>query len=191
MEVGCLKFNSLTNLAMQKNKKFFLGLIMFLTVPLLAGCYHNQSSTLTPTMKILPDTTDTAKNPLATSSIMVMIPKDMRRYSLILAENSSDEGQKIIKTWPFLKQTVTVPYTSNTLQTAAEYAVQGLTQQAEVQVTYLKIIDKTAYLLTNIHQNGWAGVSFTIGVMEPIIEKTLLLYPEVNKVIFSLAPGDK
>jgi hypothetical protein len=61
---------------------------------------------------------------------------------------------------------------------------------AHASVSYFKVVGDTAYVLLNIDLDGWAGVSFAIARAHPIVEKTLLTFPEIKKVVFDVAPGD-
>lgn len=58
----------------------------------------------------------------------------------------------------------------------------------QVELTAFTLVNGTAYVSLNYDQDGWAGVSIYDGQVSPIIEKTLLQFPSVKRVVRGLAP---
>jgi hypothetical protein len=57
-------------------------------------------------------------------------------------------------------------------------------------INYFKVQSGTAYVVLNIDENGRAGVSVSIARIHPVVEKTLLQFPEIHSVVFGYASGD-
>ncbi|MCX6733242.1 MAG: hypothetical protein NTX63_00330 [Candidatus Peregrinibacteria bacterium] len=136
-----------------------------------------------------------------TSIITIMIPSDKVAYQKTVDNmNSGDQAAVKPSDMPFIKKLLTIPKpsenpTTSEIMKATAYAAAneiftpgGGPDHAEV--AYLKTVKNTAYILLNIDVDGWAGVSFTQSKIRPLIEKTLLLFPGITKVVFGLAPGD-
>ena len=53
---------------------------------------------------------------------------------------------------------------------------------------FIKRQIRIAYVLLDIDLDGWAGVSYTILKIHPLIEKTLRQFPQIDTVIFKKYP---
>ncbi len=132
-------------------------------------------------------------NTSSTSTITILVPNDVAAYEKAITGYVNDGGQDPSKTWPFVKKTLSVPYTTDVVKASAEAAAEQLVPNggpAKATVAYLKIQDSTAYVLLSIDVDGWAGVSFSIAKIHPLVEKTLLQFPQIQHVVFGTAPGD-
>ena len=58
-------------------------------------------------------------------------------------------------------------------------------------IVYFKQVADTVYILINADVDGWAGVSYFLAKVRPIIEKTLYQFYDVHKVVWDKAPEDK
>lgn len=130
------------------------------------------------------------------SKITIMVPKDIDSYDTAIKTAINDCGGDskcvvdAVKTTSFVKKELTIPYKYNTIEASALAAANLIpTQGGTLSILYLKIQDGTAYVLLNIHEDGWAGVSMSLAKIEPIIKKTLLQFPEIKKVLFKYAPA--
>jgi hypothetical protein len=94
---------------------------------------------------------------------------------------------------PFVKKPVVVPYSTDLVRASADAAAKeiGLTQMGPARIVYLKMEHGTAYVLLNIDCDGWAGVSFSRAYSHPIVEKTLLQYKKIKRVVWNRAPGEE
>ncbi|MDE1940970.1 MAG: hypothetical protein KGI45_00165 [Patescibacteria group bacterium] len=129
----------------------------------------------------------------ATSSVTIIVPADVAAYKKAMAEHVQVGGPDPLATAQFIA-TTTTPNTivADPLQNAAEAAAEYIPTQAGTSslVTYFKVVNGTAYVVLNMDQNGWAGVSVAIAEVHPIVEKTLLAQPGITTVKFGYAPGD-
>lgn len=78
------------------------------------------------------------------------------------------------------------------IRISAEKAAESVGEYGEPghqRILYLKIVGDTAYALLDIDRDGWAGVSFTINQIHPVVEKALLKYSQIRKVVWDEAPG--
>lgn len=128
-------------------------------------------------------------------TITIMVPNDIPAYEKAMNEYVSTGGVDPSKTWPFIKKTVTSSLTDDVsiIFASAEAAAEVIPSQASVlerQIAYLKIVDSTAYIVLKMDIDGWAGVSLSIAKIHPIVEKTLLQFPNIKSVKFAYAPGD-
>ena len=122
-----------------------------------------------------------------------MVPENEQDYLGKMAEFVQTGGNDPLKTWQFVKKELQVPFTNDPIKASAEAAAAEIPTSggpAGAAVTYLKIQNKTAYVVLEMDINGWAGVSVSIAKIHPLVEKTLLQFPEISKVVFGYAPGD-
>jgi len=140
----------------------------------------------------LPDT-ELPDTSAQTTTLTIMAPENPEEYRQAMTEFAQEGGDDPAKTWVFNKKEITVPYTDDPIKASANAAAQEFPTgggPSKTEVIYLKIINGTAYVLMNIDIDGWAGVSVSLAIIHPVVEKTLLEFPEINKVIFDFAPGD-
>ncbi len=125
--------------------------------------------------------------------VTIMVPNDITAYNkAIYAYGGSNTESPSVK-WPFVKKTISVRKSDDIIRSSAEAAALEIRSQADSNlplVRYLKIKDGTAYVLLNFDLDGWAGVSYAIYAIHPLVEKTLLQFPEIKTVKFAYAPGD-
>ncbi|BAJ03717.1 hypothetical protein [Shewanella violacea] len=126
------------------------------------------------------------KDSVDVSPINMILPQDMEGYDLQMVEFIQVGGDdpfnstKMIET-P-LKQDVTARQLAQTLaQLISPYKMAG-------EVKYYELKDGTAYVVFEMDEDGWAGVSVTIGKIRPLVELNLLQYPEIDKVKFGRLP---
>lgn len=131
------------------------------------------------------------------TTITIMVPQDEVAYVKAATDFVNDTG-KDPSTLTFIKKQIVVNALTS-LNAIMKAAVTAATNEVyspgsgpdSIAVAYLKVVGSTAYVLLNIDVNGWAGVSYTIAQIHPIVEKTLALFPSITKVTFNVAPGDK
>ena len=123
-----------------------------------------------------------------TMEVKVFVPADRQNYSEMITGEQNFQKAAML---PFVQKKVVVPYSTNLVQASADAAAAevGLTQMGPARVVYLKIKGGTAYTLLNIDQDGWAGVSFTWAYAHPIVEKTLLQFKDIKRVVWDEAPA--
>jgi hypothetical protein len=125
--------------------------------------------------------------------ISIIIPEDYDSYRQAIAEFVQTGGPDPLLDTKFIKKTLAIPFTEDRIlasaqSAAAEIYTGGGPEKATVD--YLKIKDGTAYVLLNIDLDAWAGVSLSLAAIHPLVEKTLLQFPEIRQVVFDYAPGD-
>ena len=119
--------------------------------------------------------------------VTVMVPADMKKYSEMITDVDFNGAAQLL----FIKKNVVVPYSEDRVRASAEAAAREVPNQGGPRIIYLKIKGDTAYIVLNIDVDGWAGVSFSIATCHPIIEKTLLQFKSVKKVLWQTIPGDR
>lgn len=135
--------------------------------------------------------TSTATTTEQEKTVLYASPENIEDYIKAMDKYSSEGGTNPALTWKFgLKQTI-VPEGSSSEAYAAEVAANQVGTgggPGRIMVTHFTVVGNTAYILTNIDENGWAGVSFAQNKVRPMIEKTLLLNQSITKVVFGLPP---
>lgn len=124
--------------------------------------------------------------------VTIMAPKDETAYVNAIDRGGADPSVAA-KFYPFVAKQVPVTVvspdpTSAALQAAASELKAG--PAGADKVVYFKVVGKTAYVLLEMDVNGWAGVSFAIAKVHPLVEQTLLQMPDITAVKFDVAPGD-
>lgn len=142
------------------------------------------------TIKFTSPTVDSTKK---TIELTIQVPENMSLYLSEMNKYIFEGKPNPSMTWKFIPKKVTVPYTTGVIRASAQAAAEQIETQGGIpsaEVVYLKIIDKTAYILLAMHIDGWAGSSISSAKIKPLVEKTLLQFPEISSVIFNVAPGD-
>ena len=136
------------------------------------------------TVENCPDDCIAADHNPPQTKVTFLAPDDSKAYTeyMLAPLNAEKQGPK---TWSYIKKTVCVPYTTDIIKASAQAAVG---ESIASKIIYFKIENGTAYILLEMDVDGWAGVSFTIATTHPIIEQTLLQFPQIKKVVFDHAP---
>lgn len=120
-----------------------------------------------------------------------VVPEDLPAYVQQMDEYTSSGGKNPALTWTYHVQEVTVPEGSTTEAYMVELAANQIKTgggPTYVAVSHLTVRGDTAYVVLTIDEDGWAGVSFAINKIHPLVERTLLLNPAIQKVVFGRAP---
>lgn len=59
------------------------------------------------------------------------------------------------------------------------------------QISYFKQKGDTIFIMLNADVEGWAGVSYFLAQVHPLIEKALLQFSDVRHIVWDYAPEDK
>src|SRR6266550_611316 len=170
------------------NKKIIWGVLIIIVLA-VAGWYLFKPLQPTSEQPISVAATPTINN----TQVTIMVPNDLAAYEKAINEYVSSGGVDPSKTWPFVTKTFPASQTTDVIMASAEAAAEQIHTQAssvKPQVAYFKVVNGTAYVLLTIDIDGWAGVSFAIAKIHPLVEKTLLQFPDVKSVKFAPAPGD-
>jgi hypothetical protein len=133
-----------------------------------------------------PITTDSSK-------ISILVPQNIDTYKSNIDACAGEQAcqDTAVNESLFIKKELTIAYTEDVIKASALAAANVIpTQGGTLSIAYWKIQDDTAYVLLNIHLDGWAGVSLSLAKIEPIIEKSLLQFSQIKYVAFKYAPGD-
>ncbi len=126
--------------------------------------------------------------------ITILVPEDIATYQMQMTNYAqTGEGENPAETMNFVEKEITIEKTQDIIKASAQAAAQELSigGPGQASVEYFEIVDKTAYVLLDIDIDGWAGVSVSIAQVHPLVEKTLLQFPEIEKVVFDKAPEGK
>ena len=136
----------------------------------------------------------TSANLPASKKVTIMLPLSKDAYIRAMTKFTQEGGSDPLKTWAFVPKTLTVTTTSSTIWASANQAARYISPSGgpnQAGVVYLKVYRQTAYILLNIDVDSWAGASVSQAIIHPLVEKTLLLFPEIKKVVFDYATGDE
>ena len=136
--------------------------------------------------------------PVKQTAITILVPKNIDNYKDIIFkefEKGYNKANKevTLSTELYTKKQLTVPDTSDIIKKTAQAATEVIPTQGGKEgasIVYFKIQDNTVYVMISMQLDGWAGVSYSIAMIEPIIEKNLLQFPQIKHVVFDVAPGD-
>ncbi len=171
----------------------------YLTVNYDYRCNDGKTCTQTEVEKVFNQILSTFKfTELAKqTTITILVPENIDNYTKELDKRYETNGFDAAKTLsanePFIKKQLNVPDTGDIIKESAQAAAEVIPTQGGIEgaaIVYYKIQNNTAYIMIRIQLDGWAGVSHSIAEIEPIIEKNLLQFPQIQYVVFDVAPGD-
>ena len=130
-----------------------------------------------------------------TSSITIMVPENDSAYKEKMTQFVQEGGENPLITTTFITKEITIPYTRDIIKASAQAAAEDIYPASASaggpgvdSMAYFKIRDDTAYILLNMDIDGWAGVSVAIAIVHPVVERTLLQFPEIKHVVFDSIP---
>ena len=103
---------------------------------------------------------------------------------------TGEEDWKRAAELPFIRKKLVVPYSRDVIRASAEAAAKEMQDQV-ARMNYLKVRKGTAFILLNMDCDGWAGRSFACAFAHPIVEKTLLQFKKIKRVVWQEAPGER
>lgn len=123
-----------------------------------------------------------------TMKVNILVPADRQRYGEMI---TGKQDFRAAAELPFISKKVLVPYSRDLIRATAQAAARETPDQAGEGVSYFKIQDGTAYVLLPMDCDGWAGVSFARACSHPIVERSLLQFKNIRRVVWDYAPNDK
>lgn len=181
---------------MQSSKKIIVSLALIL-LAVVAGIYFFPEKSLAP--KEIPDENITENpqdlNPTTEKdfTLGIMVPQDVEVYKKQMIEFVQAGGTDPLEKTVFVEKKINVEITDELMKASAQIAAQQIQPGGgpeKVLLEYFKLENRTAYVLLNIDLDGWAGVSVSLAMIHPLVEKTLLQFPEIDQVIFEYAPEE-
>lgn len=127
------------------------------------------------------------ETPPTQSVITIMVPENYELYRQQMADFVQVGAPDPLETTTFIKKEISIPYTEDLIMASAQAAAGEMPTGGgpeKASVEYLKIENSTAYVLLNIDTDGWAGVSVSLATIHPLVEKTLLQFPEIKEIKF-------
>ena len=164
------------------NKKTIFGIALVVVVVVLIFIFNSKK-----------DVVLVEQKPAQVTSVTIVVPEDLSIYDTEMNKFIFDGGSNPLESLPFVKKVVSVATTTNVVKASAGASASYIrTQGGETasKVEYFRIVDDTAYVVLGMQLNGWAGVSVSFEKIKPLVEKTLLQFPEIKNVKFETAPGD-
>ena len=124
----------------------------------------------------------------------ITIPDDITGYRQRMINHVQVGGPDPLPNETFVTKHIDTPYTGDVRVAAATTAANQVPLgggPAQATVTYFKVENGTAYIVLNIDEDGRAGVSVALATVHPLVERTLLQYPEIKQVVVGRAPEDQ
>ncbi|MEO5646530.1 MAG: hypothetical protein ABIO57_02040 [Candidatus Paceibacterota bacterium] len=116
----------------------------------------------------------------------IYIPKNETAYNQMVdnGEAGTKPDTTSLTAADFKTQQVAVTTTSSygIEQASADAAAATVQSQTVIKTIGFKVVGSTAYVVLNINVDGWAGVSYSIDAVTPIIKQTLLQFPGIKNV---------
>ncbi len=165
------------------NKKTVFGVVLVIVAISLGFVFISKKEVV-----MIPE------KPVEVKSVTILVPEYLEAYDTAMNKFIFDGGLNPLESIPFVKLEVPVDPTTDVVKASASASASYIkTQGGEMasKVEYFKIVDGTAYVVLGMQLNGWAGVSVSFGKIKPLVEKTLLQFPEIKTVKFEVAPGDE
>lgn len=129
--------------------------------------------------------------PNTETTVTILVPENLANYEKAVANYVQVGGPDPRLTWKFIKKEVIVSNVDNIVKASAEAAAEVIQHgggPAKASIAYFEVKNDTAYVLLDIDLDGWAGVSVSIAEIHPLVENTLLLFPEIKHVVFGYVP---
>jgi hypothetical protein len=164
------------------NKKTIFGIVLVVVVVVLIFLFNFKK-----------DIVLVEEKPAEITSVTIVVPEDLSVYDTEMNKFIFDGGANPLESLSFVKKVVSVATTTDVIKASAGASASYIkTQGGEMasKIEYFKIVDGTAYVVLGMQLNGWAGVSISFEKIKPLVEKTLLQFPEIKNVKFETAPGD-
>jgi len=131
-----------------------------------------------------------------TTNLKIMVPENDSVYRTAMTRYAQEGGENPLVRVRFVKKEVVVPSVTDIIRASAQAAAEHIYpafasagSPGVDSVVYLKVQNDTAYILLGMDIDGWAGVSVATAIVHPVVEKTLLQFPEIRHVVFGKIPG--
>lgn len=123
------------------------------------------------------------------SKVTFMVPRDVEEYDRVMNDFLfGPGGQSPADDYEFVEKEVEVEISNYDLMHLAvsEATAVGLLGSGPERgvVKYLEVERGTAYVVLDIDEDGWSGSSIAIGKIQPLVERTLKRFDEVDEVVF-------
>ncbi|MEA1887498.1 MAG: hypothetical protein U9N72_09850 [Bacteroidota bacterium] len=124
--------------------------------------------------------------------VTIIVPEDLPGYEAAMTRYvQTGEGSDPADTFNFIKKTITTSGTSEPEKTCAQLAADQIKiggGPERATIIHFKIHQNTSYIVFDINVDGWLGSSVAIAKLRPLVEKTLLNFRGIDKVVFDYAP---
>lgn len=125
-------------------------------------------------------------------TVSIIVPKDLDAYHK-LDWDCYFETLDSLYSIDFIKKDIITKRQEDKIKASADAAakfIHPLGGPEYASIIYFKVYDNTAYCLLDIYIDGYMRVSYDLRKIEPLIEKTLLQFVEIENVVFSVCPED-
>ena len=127
----------------------------------------------------------------ATSTVVIMMPENDSLYREQMIRYVQEGGEDPVAITTFIPKEIQVPAATNPVTASAHAAAEAIYPSSSSaggaqadSVVYFRIHDSTAYILLGMDIDGWTGVSCAVAIVRPVVEKTLLQFPQIRNVMW-------
>jgi len=125
--------------------------------------------------------------------LTIIVPEDLPAYEAAMTRFvQTGEGTDPADIFHFIKKSITATDTSEPQKTAAQLAADQIHiggGPGRTTIIHFKIHHDTAYIVFDIDVDSWPGSSVAVAKLRPLVVKTLLEFPGIDKVIFDFPPS--
>ena len=168
---------------MIKKKHIYSIIGIGLCLPLI-GCYSSVQSKPA-TLSVIANSA--SKNQSQSLHIdTVILPTNIQTYRQTMTNYSQVGGQSPFNNCQFTSKNLPKTIKPN-LQNNIQFVIDSVispTYLSAGKITYLSVKNHIAHIELEMNHDGWAGVSSTIAVINPLVVKNLLRNPNIHQVIF-------
>jgi len=126
-----------------------------------------------------------------TATLTIMVPENDSLYREQMVRYAQVGGEDPLPTVQFIQKEIQVAAPVDTVPASAHAAAEAIYPPSSSaggprvdSVVYFRIQDSTAYILLGMNVEPWAGVSAALAIVRPVVEKTMLQYPQIRKVVW-------
>ncbi|MBY3787639.1 hypothetical protein [Photobacterium carnosum] len=165
-------------------KRYIYSIISIGLCLSLIGCYSSEQSKSSPSSVVANSQNNNHSQRLHLNT--VILPVNIQTYRQAMINYSQVGGINPFNNSPFvvkkLPKTIK-PSLQNNIQFVIDSVISP-TYLSAGKITYLLVKNHIAYIELEMNNDGWAGVSSTIAVINPLVVKNLLRDPNIHQVIF-------
>ncbi|MEI6426209.1 MAG: hypothetical protein WCO66_02535 [Candidatus Absconditabacteria bacterium] len=178
---------------MNTSKKLLIPFVMICIAFVFSMGYYLLSNHQETVSHVIETVVPPVQTATVSSGLTIQMPDDVNLYKQKMISFVQVGGEDPLKTQLFVPKYLPIVYTGDIHKASAEAAAQQFTTGGgpeKILVNYFKVQSGTAYISLNIDEDGRAGVSVSIAIIHPVVEKTLLQFTGIQNVVFGYASGD-
>lgn len=132
---------------------------------------------------------------IGTSAVKIQMPQNFEAYSTAIDQYLAHGGEDPLLNWPFITSKINLKApTRDAIKASAEEVIKAINNNSTtlpaINIMDLVVTNETAHITLATRDKEISITSSTLAKIYPIIERTLLQFPDIKKVILR-EPLDK